>query len=300
MKRSQLSSTILISALALMLCLLAGLAASAQDKERILNKDAVKEVVKLRNNEFCSENWSSDKKQSYRELREMNVAAGGVLDVDAGKNGGISVRGEDRSDILVRACVQSWADTADAARAAVSSVRVTTAGGVRADGPEGTNYSVSFQILVPRSTDLSLRAHNGGISISSVRGRLEFETTNGGVNLVDLSGEVKGRTTNGGVNVLLAGRSWDGGGLDVQTSNGGVRLAMPQGYAANLETGTVNGGFSSDIPELNITTEDVKGTNWNNRARQIKTAINGGGAPVRVTTTNGGIRITTADSSQRY
>jgi hypothetical protein len=66
---------------------------------------------------------------------------------------------------------------------------------------------------------------------------------------------------------------------------------MPENYAANIETGTVNGGFSSDIAALNITTEDVKGAGWNNRAKQIKTAINGGGAPIRVATTNGGIRI---------
>jgi hypothetical protein len=226
----------------------------------------------------------------------MSIPAEGKLDVDSGRNGGISIKGENRPDISVRACVQAWGSTLDAAKAAVANVRITTQGGVvRADGPDESNYSVSFQILVPRNTDMALKAHNGGLSISSVNGNIQFETLNGGVNLFDLSGEVRGRTTNGGVNVALAGRGWEGAGMDVQTSNGGVRVEVPENYAANFEAGTVNGGFSSDIPALNVTTEDVKG-GWANRSKQVKTAINGGGAPIRVATTNGGIKITTGES----
>src|SRR5215468_2511976 len=132
-----LSSNIVRFALVLVVVVLGGLAVWAQ------NKADIKEKYKG----FCSDNWSSGDRESYRELREMNVAAGGVLDVDAGRNGGISVKGESRSDILVRACVQAWGQTMDAAKAAVASVKVTTAGGIRADGPEESNYSVSFEIL---------------------------------------------------------------------------------------------------------------------------------------------------------
>jgi hypothetical protein len=265
--------------------LILGGIASAQGKAEIKDK------TKDRSGNFCSsENWSSDNKESYRELREMTVAPGGPLSVDAGRNGGISVKGEDRADILVRACVQAWGDTLDTAKALVAGVKVTTTNGVHADGGGEENYSVSYQILVPRFTDLDLKAHNGGISISSVKGRVEFRTTNGGVDLTDLSGDVSGQTSNGGVNVQLAGRGWDGAGLNVQTTNGGVRVAVPQGYAANFEAGTVNGGFSSDVPALNVSTEDTKG-GWNNRSRQVNTAINGGGAPIRVSTVNGGVKI---------
>jgi hypothetical protein len=251
-----------------------------------------KDKVKDRSSSFCSENWSSDGKESYRELREMTVAAGGTLDVDAGRNGGISVKGENRSDILVRACVQAWGDTADAAKAIVSGVKVSTAGGVRADGGAEEKFSVSFQILVPRNTDLALKAHNGGISIGSVDGNIGFETVNGGVNLIDIAGAVKGRTTNGGVNVSLTGNTWKGNGLDVQTSNGGVRVSLPDGYAANIETGTVNGGFKSDIAGLNVENLDDNGRR--SRASKVSAPINGGGAPIRITTVNGGVSITTA------
>jgi hypothetical protein len=290
-----MSSRLFNSALILTVCLLCGLIASGQTKLD------VKEKISEKSSGFCTENgWSSDNKESYRDLREMTVPAGGTLDVDAGRNGGISVKGENRSNILVRACVQAWGSTLDAAKSAVAAVSINTTGGIRAEGPDESNYSVSFQILVPRSSDLALKAHNGGISINAVAGNIQFETVNGGVNLADLSGEVKGRTTNGGLNVALAGKSWEGNGMDVQTSNGGVRLQMPENYAANFEAGTVNGGFRSDIPALNVTNEDVKGSGWGSRSRQIKTAINGGGAPIRVATTNGGINITTTGESVRY
>jgi hypothetical protein len=294
MKRSNLSSTFVTSALVMVLCLLAGLAVAAQEKEKvdkgiIINKQELKEVVKVKNKEFCSsENWSSDDKQQYRELRESTVAAG-AIDVDAGRNGGISVKGENRSDILVRACIQAWGDTMEAAKAAVSSVRISSGSSIRADGPDESNYSVSFQILVPRNTDLRLKAHNGGISINSVGGRMEFETTNGGVSLADLAGDVRGRTTNGGVSVKLVGRSWDGSGLDVTTSNGGVSLMMPEGYAANLQAGTVNGGFNTNIASLNLDRDD----RGRLTTKTINAPLNGGGAPIRVTTTNGGVQIKT-------
>ena len=74
---------------------------------------------------------------------------------------------------------------------------------------------------------------------------------------------------------------------------------MPESYAANVETGTVNGGFRSDIPSLNVTQEDVKGDSWSakSRSKRIQTALNGGGAPIRVITTNGGIQINSADKT---
>jgi len=283
-----LSSKAINSALALIICLLCGLIVTGQETLQL------KEKLKERSSNFCSDNnWSSDDKVSYHDLREMTVAAGSLLDVDAGQNGGISVKGENRSDVLVRACVQAWGNSLDAAKAAVAGIKISTAGGIRAEGSE-ENYSVSYQILVPRSTDVMLKAHNGGISISSVTGKIEFLTTNGGVNLVDLSGDVRGRTTNGGVNVLLAGKGWSGAGMDVQTANGGVKLAMPEGYAANFEASTVNGGFNSDIASLNVEKDD----RGRARTKHIAAPINGGGAPIRVTTTNGGVHISSV--AQNY
>jgi hypothetical protein len=273
-----------------------------QDKlEKVQKLDKLEKLGKVgekMHKEFCSgDNWSGGDKVSFKELREMTIPASSSLAVDGGKNGGIKVKGTDRSDILVRACVQAWGTSEEAARSLASSVKISTGGTVKADSPEENQWGVSYEIQVPRNIDLNLKAHNGGIAIGGVKGRLEFETLNGGVSLADVAGDVRGRTTNGGVSVKLAGNSWDGSGLDVVTTNGGVHVSIPETYAANFETGTTNGGFRSDIPALNVTTEDVKGGNRHNRATRLNTSLNGGGAPIRLITTNGGINISSSTKS---
>ena len=102
--------------------------------------------------------------------------------------------------------------------------------------------------------------------------------------LTDVGGDVRGETRNGGLTVTLNGNQWEGAGLDVQTSNGGVTLNIPEGYNAELTTRTVNGGFRSDYP-MTIQGELSP-------RRGISTTLGSGGPPVNVRTTNGGVRIT--------
>lgn len=228
--------------------------------------------------------WSRNSdQQTHCVMREQTIQAGGIINVDGRTNGGVSVRGWDRNDILVRAQVQAWAKTEQEAQALTEQVQVEISGtNIRSNGPTTQNrqgWAVSFEVFVPRRSDLQLKAHNGGITIREVRGRIEFETTNGGVSLAQLAGNVRGTTTNGGINVTLDGQRWDGEGLDVQTTNGGVKMTMPGNYAAHLETSTVNGGLSFDFPVT------VQGK----IDRELNTDIGGGGAPIRVRTTNGGV-----------
>ena len=271
--------------------ILSGIPAIGQEKIKEKDKSYAKHY---KEKAFCSgDNWSNGDKVSFKEARETIMPASGSISVDSGRNGGISVKGENRSDILVRACINGWADSEEAAKALVAGVRIDTSGGtIKADSANEENWSVSFEVLVPRNTSLNLKAHNGGISIRSVEGNIEFETTNGGVNVADLAGTVKGRTTNGGVNVALTGNSWRGSGLDLTTTNGGVNLSVPEGYAANFETGTTNGGFKSEVAALNVEEENYLGrTDHAPRSKRIRASMNGGGADIRVMTTNGGIKI---------
>ena len=253
---------------------------------------------KVKDRGFCTNNnWTTDDHVSFNELRETTIPASGSVTVDGRQNGGIHVIGEERSDVLVRSCIQTWAKTDEEAKSLASSIKIETGGTIKADDASETNHwSVSYEVHVPRSTNLDLTAHNGGIAISGVDGNAEFETMNGGLSLNNVAGNFKGRTTNGGVNVSLSGGSWKGSGLDVTTTNGGVNLTLPTSYAAHVETGTVNGGFSSDIPSLNVTTEDVRGDRSGHyRNRRVETNLNGGGPTIRVITTNGGVRINSGE-----
>ena len=247
-------------------------------------------VIEQPNDNPCRDTGWDDDYYRTCDVREYTMPAG-ALTVDAGRNGGIRVVAWDRNEIHVQAIVTANARREDEARRLAGEVQVQAGGGrVASTGPAATNgrewWSVSYRISVPKQTDLELNANNGGISIDAVSGTIRFETTNGGVTLRDLSGDVRGETRNGGLKVTLSGDRWDGTGLDVQTSNGGVDVAIPEGYNAELTTRTVNGGFRSDIPMT------VQGEL--SPRRGIQTTLGSGGAPVAVRTTNGGVRLTRA------
>lgn len=237
----------------------------------------------------CSNNRryrDDDDYYQHCEVRESTMPAG-PLNVDAGQNGGIIIEGWDRNEIRVRAVVQGSARSEARAREVAGQVQVQAGGGrAYATGPDLERrewWSVSYRINVPRKNDLDLRASNGGITIVGVSGNLRFDTTNGGVKLQDIGGRVNGETRNGGLDVRLTGNRWDGEGLDVETSNGGVTVAIPEGYNAEFETRTVNGGLRIDFP---IT---VQGELTSRRG--IQTTLGSGGPLVRVRTTNGGVKV---------
>ena len=50
----------------------------------------------------------------------------------------------------------------------------------------------------------------------------------------------------------LAGNTWRGNQLDVQTTNGGIHVNVPESYSARFETSTVNGGVHSDLPGADV------------------------------------------------
>ncbi len=262
---------------------LANLAAFGQ----VRAKNEIKTKAFCSNN-YLTNNYSGNDKVSYKETREVNLPATGFVNVDGRVNGGISVKGEDRPNVLVRACVQTVGTTDEEARLVAKNTRIETGSQIRAEGAaDESNSSVSYEILVPRRTNLKLLARNGGFVIASVEGTVEFETTNGGVILSDVAGDVRGRTRNGGVIVNLSGNSWRGSGLDVATTNGGVVLSIPDNYRARVETGTVNGGIRSDIDALSAAGDQNSG----NRRKRVSADLNGGGALIRVVTTNGGVKI---------
>src|SRR5712692_1224016 len=141
------------------------------------------------------------------EVKELRVPAGPIA-VDGRSNGGITVKGTSQGDILVRARIQANADSEAEARQLLGQIRIETKGEIHAEGPtsdEGKQWSVSYEVLTPHKTDLTLRTHNGGIRVADVRGNIEFQAKNGGVSLSRVGGKVHGQTVNGGLQLELAG-----------------------------------------------------------------------------------------------
>ncbi|HEX6368354.1 MAG TPA: hypothetical protein VF006_05445 [Longimicrobium sp.] len=240
----------------------------------------------------CRRNHGGNDRQVHCEVRESRLPARGSLRVDAGQNGGVSVRAWDGRDVLVRARIQTTARTEADARSLAQGVRVSTDGTIRSTGPEtsGRNrgWSVSYEIMVPARTNLNVQTHNGPISVERLTGEMQLRAVNGPIALNELAGDVEARAQNGPITVTLSGRRWNGEGLDAETVNGPVTLRMPRDYAAHLESGTVHGPLN--VPSGMRPARREGGQGWRPGGR-ISTDVNGGGPTIRVVTTNGPVNI---------
>jgi hypothetical protein len=239
----------------------------------------------------CNDRNGNSRQEHFCEMRESTIAAAAKISVDGKVNGGVSVKGWNRSDILVRSKVDTWAPARSEAQGIAGQVSVRTAGGnIFADAPDfgrDRGWAVSYEVFVPHRTGLSLKAHNGGIRISDVIGDISFQAVNGGVQLARLGGNVDGNTTNGGLDIELTGSRWEGNELNVRATNGGVSLRVPDNYNARVETATVNGRVSTDFPVTMSGRLD----------RDLAFNIGSGGPRIRAVTTNGGVSIRRASGS---
>jgi DUF4097 and DUF4098 domain-containing protein YvlB len=223
------------------------------------------------------------------EVRPVTFSGGSALHVDAQPNGGVQVTGWDQATVAGSARIQVQADSEAEARSIASQIVVgTSSGALRADGPNSTSgrsWSVSYVLSAPRHSDVEIEALNGPVAITGISGQIKATTPNGPMSLTELGGHVHARATNGPLSIVLAGTSWQGEGLDAETTNGPVSVSVPDGYSAQLEARTSNGPFRVDIPVT------IQGELQGARARSINTPIGAGGAPVRVVTTNGPLSI---------
>lgn len=141
---------------------------------------------------------------------------------------------------------------------------------------------VQFYAKVPAGVRVIARTVNGGIKLMKAPNDIEASTTNGGVEADQVSGTLRVTTTNGGVRLALSGLGK--GGLYAQTVNGGVNVELPKDASANLSARVVNGGLGVDNLQLETIGERTR--------RRLEGKLNGGGPPIDLATTNGGIHLT--------
>ncbi len=221
----------------------------------------------------------------FCETRDLTMTApiGQALTIRGGANGGITVHGWSGPNVRIRAKVQSWASTDADARQRVKEVAISTANNsLQATAPgRDERYSVSYEIFVPRQTALVMNTVNGGITLDNLQADITFEAVNGGVSLASLGGNVTGKTVNGGLTISLSGRQWQGKGLDVETTNGGITWQLPKDYSAQLFTSTNMGSIRAGFPV----------TKSGFMRKELATTLGKGGAPVKAVTTNGGVSL---------
>ena len=145
------------------------------------------------------------------------------------------------------------------------------------------NVSVTYEITLPRSMNVTVDNTNGAIEIGEVRGTLRLETTNGRIHVIRCAGHVDATTTNGSITAELLQVS-GGQPMSFETTNGRISLALPSNFGARVDASTSNGSISSELP---VVTQHVE-------KHELRGVINGGGPELKLRTTNGRIEITKA------
>jgi len=149
----------------------------------------------------------------------------------------------------------------------------------------GAAFEVRYHVRAPKSAVVSVTNTNGQVSLTSLGGKVNAHTTNGGVNGKNLTGGVEARSTNGGVTIDLASVGTER--VSLRTTNGGVTLFVPEKAKASLSASWTNGGINvSSLENLDVSEQS---------RRRFEGTLNGGGTPIELQTTNGGIRVRQRD-----
>lgn len=136
------------------------------------------------------------------------------------------------------------------------------------------------RLRLPRNISLKVASINGSVNVGQVAGEVGVTSVNGRVeisqagSLTELS-SINGRTT---VSTAQIGER----GLRISSINGGVEIGLPAETRADVEVRSVNGGIDTDLP-IAVIGEMRRG--------QLVGKLGGGGAPIRITSVNGGVTL---------
>jgi Putative adhesin len=224
--------------------------------------------------------------------RSYPLSAGGEIRI-GNTNGRVEIEGVDGSTVEVRAekiarTVGSDADAQELlprikiienAQPDRVSIETDRMNGIML----GAAFEVRYHIRAPRQAAIDVTTTNGGVALTGLAGKVVARTTNGGVTAKEIAGGIEARSTNGGVTIDVSALGPDR--VSARTTNGGVTLFVPESAKADLKASCTNGGITI-APELTLTVSDQS-------RRHLEGKLNGGGTPIELQSTNGGVRIKT-------
>ena len=208
---------------------------------------------------------------------------GGTFDLQ-NVNGTVEVQGWDKDIVEVHALKTAKLKESDLERVSID-VNANTGGvsiATRYPQNEGVEVAVEYTIHVPHGAKLEhLGTVNGTLRVAGVDDVEELRTVNGNIEVYGADSTIHARTTNGNVRLELS-RVHGVSGTLAETTNGSVVLALPANSQADLEARCLNGNFLSELPvEMQSTL----------KPRELHGKLGRGGAPIKLHTINGGIRV---------
>lgn len=238
--------------------------------------------------DIVTADFKSRETAEWRKTYELQP--GGRVEI-TNVNGKIDVTPSSGNTVEIVAVKTARAGTPEAAKAALERIEIredASASSVKVETKmaRGNGFfnmgssEVHYTVKVPAAAEVRFTTVNGGIELSGLKGRINAETTNGGVRAREVGGPIDASTTNGGVEVDLTQVAEPG--VKLECTNGGIHLRLPADAKATITASVTNGGIVNDGLPLDAS-ETTR--------RRLDARLNGGGPSIRISGTNGGIRL---------
>jgi hypothetical protein len=157
-----------------------------------------------------------------------------------------------------------------------------------------SGHQIEWTIKVPKGVIVDLRTVNGGVRLHDLANEIHAKTTNGGVEGENITPSIiEASAVNGGIEFNLGSPLDSTDSVQMETVNGGVTLGLPSESKATIDARCVNGGVNVD--SLDIARQEQEGDF--NKKRRLNGTMNGGGASVKMSTTNGGVHLSRINKS---
>ncbi len=153
-------------------------------------------------------------------------------------------------------------------------------GGPRENSTRRNDVEVDWTVLVPVGVEVLGYTINGDVDARGLESNAFLGTVNGDVD-VETSGYAEASTVNGSIDAEMGRADW-AGTLRFSTVNGSISITVPDGFEAEVEGRTVNGGLETDFP---LTIRGRFGP------RRFSGTIGDGGRGLDMNTVNGSLRI---------
>ena len=246
----------------------------------------------------------------YVERDEKHFTVSGRPDVAlATFDGSIEVRPWDKADVQV-VIEKRGRDHDDVATIEVKAEQRGNRIEITVTEPKHDRHGFNFHwsrsarliVSVPEASDVAAKSGDGSIDIERVAGHVQLRSGDGSIRGRMLGGDVEANTGDGSIKLdgkLTSVRVHTGDGSvtihadagsspaadwDITTGDGSVTLEVPEGFDAELDAHTGDGG----IHMRDVTISNVTGTIGKNTVRG---RLGDGGKAVRVRTGDGSITL---------
>ncbi len=200
--------------------------------------------------------------ETERVQKTVPLAAGGTLKLH-NFSGHVNIIGTDRPEVVIDATRRAPRDRLDRIKLDVqaSGSTVTIEANKKISSSwwdwRGNNVvETAMEIQVPRQVNLEIEVFSSDVKVTGVDGRHNVHTFSGTARLIDVNGPVKGDSFSGNLDLELtnADTSPD---VNLHTFSGDITIRVPATAHAPVDFNSFSGDLRSDVP-LTLTTKSKR------------------------------------------